>query len=111
MNSLIPSQDYEIWNPDLEYQIYITPKNDSQGKYFPQTVFEYLYECCLVISDVKAWMKIERRLSGNREIVADYKRTHAWVYCGVQSDNPFKFVFFEMHLPSKSREVVPVSVA
>jgi hypothetical protein len=108
MNSLILSQDYEIWDPDLEYQTYIGPINDSLGKYSPETVFEYMYECCLVISDLKSWRKTENRITGNREIVAEYKRTHACERCGVRSDNPFKFVFFEMHLPKRDRICVMI---
>lgn len=103
MNSLTPTKDYEIWDPSLEYQAFIGPINNSPGKYSPRTVFEYMYECCVIIADVKAWKRFERRSYGNREIVAEYKRTHACERCGIRSDNPFKFVFFEMHLPVKDR--------
>jgi hypothetical protein len=103
MNNLIPSQDYEIWDPDWDAQAFIAPKQDHQGKYSPETVLEYMYECCLAISDVRSWRKFERRVRVNREIVAEYKRTHACERCGIRSDNIFRFVFFELHLPRRER--------
>jgi len=111
MDSLISSQKYEVWDPETDYPILDGSKNDVEGKYTPQTSFDYLYECCLIISDVRAWRKIETRASRNREIVAEYKRTHACERCGIRSDNPFKFGFFEMHLAKKDRIGAMVSWA
>jgi hypothetical protein len=76
---------------------------DSQWLNSPEAVFEYIYKCCLVISEVEMVDTRKYKFKKNQEMVFEYKSTHPCERCGVRSQNSNDFYFFEMHLNTNKK--------
>jgi len=92
MDVSMPLQPSGLYQVSLEYQ----PDD-------PQLVLDYIHKCCCVISEIVVLEKKKSRLIQNREVIAQYKRTHPCERCGVRSPYPNDFHFFEMHLKDHQR--------